>query len=181
MIILRQKEFGLFDGIRKLNDRYCKWKNPNYKTEKEREEERRLARVKEAQNKQKEIEDKFASISRQHKILLDIDKKTKKFFPSWGDGDEYPSLTLNMNYNIGNISLGMNESWEEYKWNGKNWEEVNTPFHKIIPNIKSELIRRLEYYKKEYQANPYGFDKDELNEVLLYIDIQIKEIKKSSL
>ena len=184
MIILRQRYFSLFGKLRDLGDRYEKWKNPNYKTQKEIQEERvkqiRLDREKEEKDKQ----DKFCAISRQHKILMDIERKVSKYHPSWGDGDEFPFLKLWWYYpseeNFGNVSLGL-QNQEEYRWNGKCWEEIypsKTP--RKINNLKQELLKQINKYIKEWKEIDY-LDSEDIEEVLIYLENLKNEIKKSSL
>lgn len=168
MIILRQRSYSWFDKI----------KNQFHKKTDEEGKANLDKQYQESNKKEEDHPNTIALIPKQYKTLIDIQKKIGKTYPAGFDGDEYPSLSISED---GKVSLGNNESWEEYKWNGKNWEEVNTPFHKTIPNIKSELIKKLEYYKKEYQSNPYGWNEDSLNGVIRHIDTQINEIKRSNL
>ena len=76
MKILRQKEFGLFDVLRDLADKANKKIDPNYKTEAEILKDRSNQKS----TNERELENKFANLSRQHKVLLEIYKKPLSFF-----------------------------------------------------------------------------------------------------
>lgn len=179
MKILRQKEFGLFDVLRDLADKANKKIDPNYKTEAEILKDRSNQKS----TNEKELENKFANLSRQHKVLLEIYKKTIKFLPTWGDGDEYPSLNLNKTkYDIedntfGDISLGV-QNEEVFIWKDSYWVEEYSG--KRIHNLKSELIKDLNSYINEWKHITY-LDDDEVNEVLNYLENLLKEIKRSAL
>ena len=182
MIILRQKQFGWF---RDFVDWANKKVDPNWKTEKEIEEERRRAREEEKARKGQDITNKISSISRQHKIALDIEKESSKYLPTWGDGDEYPQFYVvrreEDRYNsIGDIRLGY-QTCENYHWNGKYWEETELQRNpRRIINLKQDILKNLISYRKEYSEIDY-LDKKKVDEVLNYLDNLIKIINKSSL
>lgn len=182
MIILRNKQFSIFDKLRELGDKYEKWKNPNYKTQKEILEERSRQNKLNSEREEKEKRDKFCAISRQHKILMDIYNKVSKYHPTWGDGDEYPCLELyyDPDYHFGEISIGDTQSEPEYKYDGKSWIYYNHPFPKTISNLKSELINRIDWYIKEWRSIDY-LDAEDIEEVLVYLSKLKDEIKRSSL
>lgn len=119
----REKSFSLLSGIKnwmnKENNRL--YKADGIKTREEIERERQ--RERQQQNVQK-IEE-FCNLSKQHRILFDIDEKTKKYCPSWGDGDEYPYLHLDLEE--GNFDLGFQHGpW--YSWKEKYWEKDSEGF-----------------------------------------------------
>ena len=185
MKILRQKEFGLFDTLRTLADKANKKIDPNYKTEEERRKEWTTNYNNKLEAEKRELIKKFANLSRQHKILLEISSNTSQFFPEWGDGDEYPTLSLNdtkydiENNTFGNISFGyQSQSERVFIWKGSYW--VDESSDKRINNLKSELIKDLNSYINEWKHITY-LDEDEINEVLNYLENLLKEIKRSSL
>ena len=168
MIILRQKNYSWFD---KIKNQFHK------KTDEEIRADLNRQYIESTQKEEDRL-NSIASISKQHKALIDIQKKIGKTYPTGFDGDEYPSLSVSED---GRVSLGGQESFGEFVWDGKGWETTCTPWPKKVPNLKTEIIKRLESARKEYQTNPYGWDESSLNEVLRHIDTQINEIKRSNL
>ena len=180
MIILRQRSFSFFDKLRSWADKANKKIDPNYKTEKEVIEERRKQGQQNRLSEERERDSKFSNLSRQHKILLDIEKKTNKFLPTWGDGDEYPQLILykeDSDFPHGSIALGV-QNEEIYTWDGKSWTDYYKK--KKIYNLKAELLKSLNEYLREWNNITY-LDKNEVDEVINYLNILIKEIKQSAL
>lgn len=71
----------------------------------------------------------FCNLSRQHKIIFDIRQRTRHLYPTWGDGDEYPSLILDIE--DGGFRLG----WQNepvYRWKDNHWERQIT----TVKNLK---------------------------------------------
>ena len=89
------KRFSWFDKLKELADKANKKLDPSYKTEKEREQERYNQLRIERERNREDLEKKVSNLSRQHKIILGICHRVSKFMPTWGDGDEYPSLYIN--------------------------------------------------------------------------------------
>ena len=179
MIVIRskQKEFGFIGKLIEFGEKYEKWKNPNYKTRKDIEEEKKQKRI----NEEKEILDKLFAISKYHKTLYDIEQESYKYYPNWGDGDEYPTFFIYMGGEyFGNVSLGCQDE-PEYHWNGNYWEDVTIPSRpKRINNLKQELLKNLKAYRKEYAKIDY-LDEEEIDSVLNYLDHLISIISRSSL
>lgn len=176
-----QKNFGWFDSLKELANKANKRIDPKYKTDKEILEERRQNRLSLDRQKQRELEEKISSISRQHKIALEIEKESEKYYPTWGDGDEYPvfyvSRTPSMYLKVGDICLGE----ISYCWNGQYWAE--TGLHKYprrVNNLKLALLNKLKTYKKEYQKIDY-LDSEQIDEVIIYLEHLIQIISRSSL
>ena len=181
MAIYRVKRFSWFDKLKDLADKSNKRIDPSYKTEKERIQERFQKLRQERERKQKELDEKISNISRQHKIILDIYHKVYKFIPSWGDGDEYPNLFINLNEegsNFGNICLG-HQNWPEYHWDGKFWIDITDGNRKIY-NLKQDLLGFLKSERKRWEKVDY-LDDSEIKEVLVYLDKLSNEISKSNL
>lgn len=185
MIILRQKNYSWFDKLRDLADKANKKIDPNWKTEKERSEERFKAIETKRVEEDKKRDEDFAAISPQHKTLLEIERRTSKFLPTWGDGDEYPSLYLikedypGPGLKLGDITLGVQFN-ENFRWDGKTWIEIFPARNKKIYNLKQELIRRFQNHLHKWKNKDY-LDKKDCDEVIKYLENLIKEIKMSKL
>lgn len=174
MATYRVKRFSWFDKLKDLAGKANKRTDPSYKTEKEPTRQER-------ERKQKDLDEKISSISRQHKIILDICNKVSKFTPSWGDGDEYPSLYINDNEEggyFGNICLGW-QDYPEYHWDGKSWIDISDRNRKVY-NLKQDILGFLKSERKQWEKVDYVGD-NEVKEVLVYLDKLITEISKSNL
>ena len=176
------KRFSWFDKLKDLADKANKKIDPSYKTEKEREQEYYNHLRIERERKQEDLNKKVSSISRQHKIILDIYNRVSKFIPTWGDGDEYPSLFINTydenRDDFGNICLGC-QNEPEYHWNGKFWIDITDRNRKVY-NLKQDILKFLKSERKRYEKIDY-LDEEDIKEVLIYLDKLITEISKSSL
>lgn len=178
----RIKRFSWFDKLKELADKANKKLDPSYKTEKEREQERYNQLRIERERNQANLDKKVSNLSRQHKIILEICHRVSKFMPTWGDGDEYPSLSINTSNeedcNFGNICLGY-QNEPEYHWDGKFWIDITNKNRKIY-NLKQDILKFLKSERKEYEKIDY-LDEDKIKEVLNYLDKLINEISKSNL
>ena len=133
----------------------------------------------------KDTENEFASISKQHKILLNIYKKVEKYLPKYEDEYRRPGLNLftyHTSYDpdeddFGKINLGFQRE-EFYEWDGKNWIELTKG--KKIYNLKTDILKNLEKYKKEWEKIDY-LDEEWRDEVVNYLGVLIDEIQKSNL
>lgn len=124
----------------------------------------------------------FCNLSRQHKIIFDIRQRTKHLYPTWGDGDEYPSLILDIE--DGGFRLG----WQNepvYRWKDNHWERADYDSEKFerVSNLKQSLLKDLEQLTREWLSDIdfIEIEKDEIDEVTTYLNSLIAEVKKSAL
>lgn len=183
MIILRNGQYEEQSKFRRFLDKLNKKVSPGYKTNAEVLNEQKTKKEDFTRERLKEINPKLL-------VALDIQEKTRKFLPSWGDGDEYPDfhVTTNTRYeeDFGLICLGW-QGEENYKWNKEKncWEEINTTRYtskgpRRVMNLKQDILKQLEGYRKEYSEINYLED-EETEDVLRYLDKLIEEVKRSTL
>lgn len=171
-----EKNFSLLSGIKDWMDKENKrlYKLHGIKTREEIERERQ--REKQQQDVQK-IEN-FCNLSKQHQILFDITRKLEKYCPSWGDGDEYPCLHLDLEE--GNFDLGFQHGpW--YSWKEKYWEKDSEDFGiQKIYNLKQSILKDIDIEIKDWKTMNYLEDSD-IEEVLNYLKVLKSEIQRSGI
>lgn len=172
----REKSFSLLSGIKnwigKENNRLYKAHGIKTREEIEREYQR------ERQLRDTQKIEEFCNLSEQHQILFDINEKTKKYCPSWGDGDEYPCLHLDLEE--GNFDLGFQHGpW--YSWKEKYWEKDSEDFGiQKVYNLKQSILKDIDIEIKEWKTIDYLED-SEIKEVLNYLKVLKSEIQRSRL
>lgn len=178
MINYKVKRFSILGKIKSWANDY-NHKHGVRDLEKERQERIQNEKIKK-ENQEKE----FQGISKTHDGLYKTWANTKSLHPSWGDGDEYPSLILNIGYtqgeeDYGGFSLGF-QNEPEYKWINNKWVEVNyygKP--RNIPNLKQDILKFLETEIKEWETIHIKYlEKEDVDEVLKYLKaLRLETIK----
>ena len=180
MIILRQRNFSLFDNLKNYADKLNKKIDPNYKTEDERLQESRLRWKNERETKEKRREEAYRALSKTHSSLYDINKNTIPYYPDWGDGDEYPGLSLNEDINdknYGGFSLGVQHG-PDYLYHNGRWFDVTDGRRRPVNNLKQDVIKNLDNSIKEWKGINY-LDKDQTDKVLRYLNSLKSEASKN--
>lgn len=208
MIILRQKCFGIWGDLNKRMalrsaKQGQKW-NPSwskYISEEEYNSNLPLgirASIKKKTREALELEqvemlkENFPKLSKDLEGLVKLlrDKSIKDKYPQWGDGDEYPRIYFNIKWEklekpdfIPVIFYGV--GFQETNFLGINpkggyWCNSLQPSLRL--NLKKELLLDLENSLKEYtnlkQENGLGWDKEEYDDVLNWINALIGGVKK---
>ena len=117
---------------------------------------------------------------------IEEDKELKSLEPGWGDGDEYPVFSIYregdelqenfipiLSYNYQQEEIGIN-SVREF------WCTSDDPNKKI--NLKSYLLREytreLKEYKDAKKKDSYGWDQEDYDEVISWIECVLKKVRQ---
>lgn len=172
----KERLFSIFsvvkDWMNKENKRLYKLHGIKTREEIERERQR------EKQQQSVLRIENFCNLSKQHRILFDINKKIEKYHPSWGDGDEYPCLHLDLEE--GNFDLGFQHGpW--YSWKEKYWEKDSEDFGiQKIYNLKQSILKDIDTEIKDWKTIDY-LENSDVEEVLDYLKVLKSEIQRSRL
>lgn len=178
-MIIKRKNFSFRDFL----DRANKWANPNYKTEKEVREERRLKNKSQDTNRIATIESRLPA---EYKKLKDLDLELSKFHPKLGDWDEYAGISLSPLHDdeirpedkiIPVIHTYQYRTDFSYDTEKKCWVDNNQGGKRVpFSQVKAALLKEYKDDEDDWNKNRYWED-DENERVLGYLRESQKIIK----
>ena len=178
MIILRQKEYSLFDLFKRKSSTPIK-------------------KIITPEEELKELKEMAPErISPSHLEAIKIEKELEKLNPNLGDGDEYPRFIINKDdwdYDddvepiigkfYGCICLG-SQNEPVYRWNnrGKYWEDINYGSRaKRVSNLKQDMVKYLKSELSSWENDEFNWGECDSNKVVTYLNNMINIIQKSNL
>ena len=178
-MIVKRKLFSFRDFLNRAN----KWANPNYKTEKEVLEERRLKNKSQEANRIAAIESRLPA---EYKKLKDLDSELSKIHPKLGDWDEYASIHLSPLHDdeinpedkvIPVIHTYQYRTDFSYDTENKCWIDNNQGGKRVpFSQVKAALLKEYRDDEEDWNKNRYWTD-DENEKVLSYLRNSQKTIK----
>lgn len=179
MIILRNKNFSFRDFLDRMNKKV----DPNYKTQKEVLEERRLKNRTDEKSRIASIESRLPA---EYRKLKDLDSELSKIHPKLGDWDEYAGISLSPLYDDGIHSedkiIPIIHTYQyrtdfSYDTEKKCWIDNNQGGKRVpFSQIKAALLKEYKDDEDDWNKNRY-WENDENEKVLGYLRDSQKLIK----